>query len=371
VKPASIADYRALSRRRVPRFLFDYTDGGSYGEATLAANVMDLAAIALDQRVLVDVSWIDTAITLLGQRLAMPVILAPVGLGGLHARRGEVQAARAARAAGVPFTLSTVSVCPLAEVAAGAEGPPWFQLYLVRDRGANAAMIEQAKAQGCPALVLTVDLPTPGARYRDVRSSLTGAPGLAGWLHRAAQVAARPRWALDVGVMGRPIAMGNLASLVGAKAPLSDYLGWIARNFDASADWRQLDWVRSQWPGPLIVKGILHPNDAALAVAHGADAIVVSNHGGRQLDGAISAVRALPAIQDRLAGVIPLLADGGVRSGLDVLRFISLGASAVLIGRPWVWGLGARGQAGVAHILQILKAELETAMALTGRTGLG
>jgi L-lactate dehydrogenase (cytochrome) len=371
VKPASIADYRALSRKRVPRFLFDYTDGGSYGEGTLSANERDLAAIALDQRVLVDVSRINTAITLLGQRLAMPVILAPVGLGGLHARRGEVQAARAAREAGVPFALSTVSVCPLAEVADGAGAPPWFQLYLVRDQGATEAMIDQARAQGCPALVLTVDLPTPGARYRDVRSSLTGAPGLAGWLHRAAQVAARPRWAVDVGLLGGPVAMGNLTGLVGAKAPLSDYLGWIARNFDASADWERLAWVRSRWPGPLIVKGILHPDDAALAVQHGADAIVVSNHGGRQLDGAKSAVRALPAILDRLGGTVPLLADGGVRSGLDVLRFIGLGASAVLVGRPWVWGLGARGQAGVAHVLQLLQAELETAMALTGRTCMG
>ncbi|WP_310495899.1 L-lactate dehydrogenase [Sandarakinorhabdus sp.] len=369
MKPASIADYRALSRARVPRFLFDYVDGGSYGESTLAANIADLAAIHLDQRVLVDVSRIDTAITLLGQALAMPVILAPVGLGGLHARRGEVQAARAAHAAGVPFTLSTVSVCPLAEVAA-AVTPPWFQLYLVRDSGAVAAMIDEAIAQAAPALVLTVDLPTPGARYRDVRSSLTGAPGLAGWLHRAAQVASRPRWAWDVGVRGRPIAMGNLAGLVGARAPLSDYLGWIGRNFDAGADWSRLAWVRARWPGPLIVKGILHPDDAALAAQHGADAIVVSNHGGRQLDGAISAVRALPAILDRLGGSIPVLADGGVRSGLDVLRYVALGASAVMVGRPWAWALGARGEAGVAHVLALLHAELKTAMALTGRTRL-
>lgn len=367
MKPASIPDYRALSRARVPRFLFDYTDGGSYAETTLAANMADLAAISLDQRVLVDVSRLDTRVKLLGQPLAMPVVLAPVGLGGLHARRGEVQAARAAVAAGVPFTLSTVSVCPLAEVAAGAGTPPWFQLYLVKDRGATEAMIDAARDQGCPALVLTVDLPTPGARYRDVRSSLTGAPGLAGWLHRAAQVAARPRWAIDVGLLGGPIAMGNLSALVGAKAPLSDYLGWIARNFDASADWSRLAWLRARWPGPLIVKGILHPDDAALAVSHGADAIVVSNHGGRQLDGALSAARALPAIMDRLGGCIPVLADGGVRSGLDVLRYVSLGASAVMIGRPWVWGLGGGGEAGVAHVLALLKAELETAMALTGR----
>ena len=367
---ASIADYRAASRRRVPRFLFDYTDGGSYAEATLAANVADLAAIQLDQRVLVDVSRIETRVKLLGQELAMPVILAPVGLGGLHARRGEVQAWRAARDTGIPMALSTVSVCSLAEVTQGGGAAPWFQLYLTKDKAANEAMIAEARAQGSLALVLTVDLPTPGARYRDVRSSLTGAPGLAGMLHRAAQVAARPGWAIDVGLLGGPIAMGNLTGLVGAKAPLSDYLGWIARNFDSSADWDRLAWVRSLWPGPLIVKGMLHPEDAALAVSHGADAIVVSNHGGRQLDGAISAARALPAIMDRLGGCIPVLADGGVRSGLDVLRYVSLGAAAVMIGRPWVWGLGAAGQAGVAHVLQLLRAELETAMALTGRTRL-
>ncbi|MBU6164504.1 MAG: L-lactate dehydrogenase [Alphaproteobacteria bacterium] len=370
MKPASVADYRALSRARVPRFLFDYTDGGSYGEVTLARNLADLAAVPLDQRVLVDVARIDTRVTVLGQQMAMPVILAPVGLGGLHARRGEVQAWRAARAAGVAMALSTVSVCSLAEVTAGGGAPPWFQLYLVKDRGANAAMIAQAREQGCPALVLTVDLPTPGARYRDVRSSLTGAPGLAGQLHRAAQVLARPRWALDVGLRGGPVAMGNLTQLVGAKAPLSDYLGWISRNFDASAGWDALAWVRAQWPGPLIVKGILHPEDAALAFRHGADAIVVSNHGGRQLDGAMSAVRALPAIMDRLSGAIPVLADGGVRSGLDVLRYHSLGAAAVMIGRPWVWALGAAGEAGVAHVLALLRAELAAAMALTGRTRL-
>lgn len=370
MKPASIADYRTLSRRRVPRFLFDYTDGGSYAESTLAANVADLAGVTLDQRVLVDVSRIATNIRLLGQQLAMPVVLAPVGLGGLHARRGEVQAMRAARAAGVPMALSTVSVCSIAEVTAGAGAAPWFQLYLMKDKAATAGLIDTAKAQGCPVLVLTVDLPLPGARYRDVRSSLTGAPGLAGWLHRAAQVAARPGWALDVGLLGAPVAMGNLAALMGAKAPLSDYLGWIGRNFDPAATWDDLAWVRAQWPGPLVVKGILHPDDAALAVQHGADAIVVSNHGGRQLDGAVSAVKALPGILDRLGGCVPVLADGGVRSGLDVLRYVSLGASAVLLGRPWVWALGAGGQAGVAHMLALLHAELITAMALIGRTRL-
>lgn len=369
--PASIADYRRAAQARLPRFLFDYIDGGSYAEATLRANEADLAAIHLDQRVLVDVSKLSTETTLFGQTLAMPVLLGPVGIAGMNARRGEAQAARAAREAGVAMCLSTVSVCPLEEVAAAAGTPPWFQLYMVRDRGFVAALVARARAARCPALVFTVDLPTPGARYRDVRSSLTGAPGLAGRLHRAAQVAARPGWAWDVGLNGGPLVMGNLAAMIGAKTPLADYLGWIARNFDPSASWADLDWLRARWDGPLIVKGILHPEDARLAVSHGADGIIVSNHGGRQLDGASSAVQALPAIIDAIGGQATVLADGGVRSGLDVLRYLSLGAQGVLLGRAWAWALGARGQAGVAHMLHLIESELRVAMALTGRTRLG
>ena len=366
--PASIPDYRGAAQARLPRFLFDYIDGGSYAETTLAKNVSDLAELALDQRVLVDVSAIDMATTLFGQKLAMPVALGPIGIAGMSARRGEVQAARAAQAAGLPFTLSTVSVCPIAEVAAVT--PPWFQLYMLRDRGFVAAMIATACDAGCPVLVFTVDLPTPGARYRDVRSGLSGAPGLAGRLKRGAQVAVRPGWALEVGLGGQPLTLGNLAGVLGAKTPLSDFLGWIGSNFDASADWDDLAWVRSQWPGPLVVKGILHPDDAKAAFAAGADGIVVSNHGGRQLDGAISAVRALPAIRDAVGSGVTVLADGGVRSGLDVLRYLTLGADGVLLGRAWVWALAAGGEAGVAHMLGLLRAELRAAMAFTGRTRL-
>jgi L-lactate dehydrogenase (cytochrome) len=367
--PASIPDYRAAARARLPRFLFDYIDGGSYAETTLAKNVSDLADIALDQRVLVDVSDIDTATSLFGQAMTMPVALGPIGIAGMSARRGEVQAARAAQAAGLPFTLSTVSVCPIAEVAA-AVTPPWFQLYMLRDRGFVAAMIATARAAGCPALVFTVDLPTPGARYRDVRSGLSGAPGLRGRLKRGAQVAVRPGWALDVGLGGQPLTLGNLAGVLGAKTPLSDFLGWIGGNFDLAANWDDLACVRSQWPGPLVVKGILHPDDAKAAIAAGADGIVVSNHGGRQLDGAISAVRALPAIRDAVGSGVTVLADGGVRSGLDVLRYLTLGADGVLLGRAWVWALAAGGEAGVAHMLGLLRAELRAAMAFTGRTRL-
>ena len=367
--PASIPDYRAAAQRRLPQFLFDYIDGGSYAETTLARNVGDLAAVALDQRVLVDVSDIDTAAVLFGQSCALPVALGPIGIAGMTARRGEVQAARAAVAAGVPFTLSTVSVCPIAEVAT-AGTPPWFQLYMLRDRGFVAAMIAAARDARCPVLVFTVDLPTPGARYRDVRSGLTGAPGLAGQLRRGAQVAVRPGWAIDVGLGGRPLTLGNLGGVLGAKTPLADFLGWIGGNFDPAADWTDLEWVRGQWPGPLVVKGILHPDDARAAFAAGADGIVVSNHGGRQLDGAISAVRALPAIRDAVGEAATVLVDGGVRSGLDVLRYLTLGADGVLLGRAWVWALAAGGEAGVAHMLTLLTTELRAAMAFTGRTRL-
>lgn len=369
MRPASIPDYRAAAKARLPRFLFDYIDGGSYAETTLAKNVSDLAEVALDQRVLVDVSAIDTATTLFGQQMAMPVALGPVGIAGMSARRGEVQAARAAQAAGLPFTLSTVSVCPIAEVA-GAVTPPWFQLYMLRDRGFVAEMIATARDAGCPVLVFTVDLPTPGARYRDVRSALTGAPGLRGQLRRGAQMAVRPGWALDVGLGGQPLTLGNLAGVLGARTPLSDFLGWIGGNFDPAANWTDLAWVRAQWPGPLVVKGILHPGDAKAAFAAGADGIIVSNHGGRQLDGAISAVRALPAIRDAVGTGVTVLADGGVRSGLDVLRYLTLGADGVLLGRAWVWALAAGGEAGVAHMLGLLRAELRAAMAFTGRTRL-
>jgi L-lactate dehydrogenase (cytochrome) len=367
---ADVADFRAAARRRVPHFLFEYIDGGSYQQVSLARNVEDLAGVALDQRVLRDVSAIDPSVTLFGQRLALPLVLAPVGLAGLNARRGEVQAARAANTAGVPLCLSTVSACSIEEVAAGSGRPPWFQLYMLRDRGFVAAMLDRAKAADCPALVFTVDLPVPGARYRDLRSGLTGAPGLSGQLRRLGQALAKPGWCWDVGLLGRPLTLGNVAGVLGSSAPLGDFLGWLANNFDPAATWADLEWVRSRWPGPLIVKGILHPDDARAAVSAGADGIVVSNHGGRQLDGAISAVKALPGIVDAVGGTTRILADGGVRSGLDILRYRSLGADAVLAGRPWVWALGAAGERGVAQLISMFEGELRAAMALTGATRL-
>jgi L-lactate dehydrogenase (cytochrome) len=368
VKAASASDYRELARQRLPRFLFEYIDGGSYAEVTLRRNVADLERIALRQRVMRDVSAIDTSTQLFGQRLAMPVALAPVGLSGLNARRGEVQAARAAQAAGVPFCLSTVSACPIDEVARAVPQPFWFQLYMIRDRGFMQSLLQQARSAKCSALVFTVDMPVPGSRYRDVRSGLAGASGLRGQLRRIGQALARPAWAWDVGVMGRPHHLGNVAPVLGPNTGLEDFFAWMRNNFDPSVTWRDLEWVRARWDGPLIVKGILDADDAGEAVAHGADGIVVSNHGGRQLDGVPSTAHALPAIAEAVGDRTTVLVDGGVRSGLDVVRLLALGARGVLIGRAWAYALAGAGEAGVRHVLQLLEAELRVAMALTGCT---
>jgi L-lactate dehydrogenase (cytochrome) len=361
-KAAAVGDYRALAKARLPHFLFEYLDGGSYDEVTLRRNVEDLRNVALRQRVLRDVSKIDLSASLFGKQWSMPVGLGPVGLAGLYARRGEVQAARAAAAAGVPFALSTVGACSLGEVAASGH-VPWFQLYFVKDRGFVRDIIARAKEAGCGALVLTVDLAVPGSRYRDARAAGTG-------LKRTIDLAMRPGWLWDVGLHGRPHSLGNLEKIVGRSAPLADFQTWIHRNFDASVTWKDAEWVRAEWDGPLVIKGILDPEDARAAAASGADGIVVSNHGGRQLDGAISAARALPAIADAVAGKQAILADGGVRSGLDVVRMLALGADFVLLGRAWAYALAARGEAGVAHVLKLIEAEMHVAMALTGTTAI-
>jgi L-lactate dehydrogenase (cytochrome) len=368
MKPASIDDYREAARRRLPKFLFEYIDGGAYAEVTLRRNIDDLRAVALRQRVLRDVSRIDTRASLFGQDLAMPVVLAPIGLGGLNARRGEVQAARAAESAGVPFCLSTVSACSIGEVKAGVEKPFWFQLYMIRDRSFMRDLLAKAREAGCTALVFTVDLPVPGTRYRDRRSGLTGAPGLSGDLRRIWQVAQRPGWAWDVGVNGRPISLGNVAPMVSAKSSLQDFMGWIGKNFDPGITWADLDFIRSEWTGPLIIKGVLDAEDAVRAAELGADGIVVSNHGGRQLDGVRSAAACLPAIAEAVGERLTVLADGGVRSGLDVVRMMALGAKGVMIGRAWAFALGGGGQAGVSHMLSLMAAEMRVAMALTGVT---
>lgn len=356
-KAVNVSDYRALAKARLPHFLFEYIDGGSYDEVTLRRNVEDLQDIALRQRVLRDVSAVDLKASLLGQEFDLPVGLGPVGLAGLYARRGEVQAARAAAAANVPQILSTVSACSLREVAASGRAP-WFQLYFIKDRAFVADLVATAKEVGCGALVLTVDLPLPGSRYRDARVA-------GGGLRRMMQLLARPKWLWDVGIRGRPISFGNLEAVVGRRAPLADFQKWVHDNFDPSVSWKDVEWLRKQWDGPLIIKGILDAQDALDAASSGADAIVVSNHGGRQLDGVLSSARALPAIAEALSGRLPLLADGGVRSGLDVVRMLALGANFVLLGRAWAYALGGAGEQGVAQVLKLIAAEMRVAMSLT------
>ena len=368
MKAASASDYRELARRRLPRFLFEYIDGGSFDEVTLRANRDDLRAISLRQRVMRDVSKIDTSTTLFGQSLRMPVALGPIGLAGMNARRGEVQAARAAQGAGLPFTLSTLSICSLKEVAAGVTAPPWFQLYMIRDRGFMAELLAEAAERGCSALMFTVDMPVAGSRYRDYRWGLAGAAGLAGDARRTLQGAMRPDWAWDVGVMGHPHQLGNVVPVLGRQSGLEDFFRWVGQNFDPSISWRDLEAVRQAWKGPLILKGILDPEDAKEAANLGADGLVVSNHGGRQLDGALSTARALPAIAEAVCGRLTVLADGGVRSGLDVLRMLALGADGVMLGRAWAYALAGGGGRGVSHVLQLIEAELRAAMALTGVT---
>lgn len=368
MKVASTLDYRELARRRLPKFLFEYIDGGSYAEVTLRRNVEDLERVALRQRVLRDVATLDLSTELFGQRLRMPVALGPVGLSGMYARRGETQAARAAEAAGVPFCLSTVSVCSLDEVRRAVQKPFWFQLYVIRDRSFMRDLLAKARAAGCPALVFTVDMPVAGSRYRDVRSGLSGAAGSRGSLRRVWQAMRCPAWTWDVGLHGRPHSLGNVLPVLGGKSGVDDFFGWLGRNFDASISWKDLEFVRAEWQGPLIIKGVLDVEDAREAVQLGADGLIVSNHGGRQLDGVISTAHALPAIADAVGTELTVLADGGVRTGLDVVRMLALGARGVLLGRAWAYALGAGGEGAVAHLLKLIEAEMRVAMALTGVT---
>jgi L-lactate dehydrogenase (cytochrome) len=363
---ACISDYRELARRRLPQLLFDYIDGGAYAERTLARNVADFADVLLRQRVMRDVSAIDLSTELFGQACAMPVALSPVGLAGMYRRRGEVQAARAAASAGVPFCLSTMSLCALDEVAAGA-GPVWFQLYMIRDRGYMAELLAEAGRVACPVLVFTVDLPVPGVRYRDVRSGASGG-GLAAKARTALDGLTHPAWLWDVKVRGGELTFGNLAAAIPEARGLNDFWSWVGSNFDPTITWADLEWVRARWKGPIVIKGVLDPDDARAAVDAGADGISVSNHGGRQLDSVPSAIAALPAIVDAVGDRTTVLMDGGVRSGLDVVKALALGAKGCLIGRAWAWALAARGEAGVSHVLEILRGEMQVAMALTGCT---
>lgn len=368
VAPASVLDYRERARRRLPRMIFDYIDGGAYDEATMRANVADLERTLLRQVVMRDVTNREQAVEVLGQRLESPIILGPVGLAGMFASRAEVQVARAAEAAGLPFVESTVSICGLEEVAAATTAPPWFQLYVMRDRGIAEQLMASAQAVGSPVLVLTIDLAVVGARHRDRRNGVTGEVTTAGKLRRLADIVGHPRWIVNVALGGKPLTFGNVEHVVpGARTP-AHFKKWVDSQFDPSVTWNDIAWVRQHWNGRLVVKGVLDPEDARRAVDAGVDGIVVSNHGGRQLDAVPSAARALPAIADAVGDRVEILADGGVRSGLDVVKLMALGARAVMIGRAWAWAVAAGGETAVGDMLQAMKEDIDVALALTGNT---
>ncbi|HEX4437516.1 MAG TPA: L-lactate dehydrogenase [Solirubrobacteraceae bacterium] len=363
---ATPRDYRELARRRLPRQLFDYIDGGAYEEATMRANVGDLEQLLLRQVVLKDVSRREQATTVLGQEMAMPVILAPVGLCGMFAPRAEVQAAKAAAAVGIPFVESTVSICGIEEVAGATPAPPWFQLYVMRDRGYAEDLMARARAVGSPVLVLTIDLAVVGARHRDTRNAVIGRGTPWVRARRAFDLVSHPRWVRDVGIGGKPLTFGNLENAVPGASTPDAFKEWVDSQFDPSVTWEDIAWVREHWDGKLIVKGVLDAEDARRAVQAGVDGIVVSNHGGRQLDSVPSSVRALPEIVQAVGGEAEVLADGGVRTGLDVVKMLALGARAVLMGRAWAWAVAAQGETGVRRMLKVVKADIDVALALTG-----
>jgi len=368
VTPACVADYRELARRRIPGVLFDYIDGGSYAEETLRRNTADFQDIALRQRVMKDVSQISLSTELFGQSLSMPVVLSPIGMAGMYARRGEVQAMRAAKAAGVPMCLSSLSICDVAEVTRDGGAAPWYQLYVIKDRGYMEALLQRVTELGSPVVALTVDLPVPGARYRDVRSGLFGATTPFVGLQRAWDGITHPDWLIDVMLNGGPHTFGNIAPAIPEAKGVMEFWPWVTRNFDATLTWKDIDWVRQHWKGPLIIKGILDAEDALEAVRIGVDGIVVSNHGGRQLDGVMSGIRALPPIAEAVGDELTVLMDGGVRSGLDVVKALASGAKGCFLGRAWAYALAAKGEQGVAHVLSIIRQEMMMAMALTGCT---
>ncbi|MEA2649862.1 MAG: hypothetical protein QOG61_2297 [Candidatus Binataceae bacterium] len=361
----NVLDLRELARRRVPRAFFEYADRGSYDEITLRDNRRALEAIRLRQRVMVDVDQRNLATTILGDPVSMPLAIAPTGLTGLQWGGGEILGARAALAAGIPFCLSTMSICSIEQVRAAVGQPFWFQLYVMRDRGFTRSLIERAKAAKCSALMLTLDLQIQGQRHREIKNGLTVPPRLT--LSNFFDIASKPAWAWRV-LRAPSRSFGNLAGQIGGADSLLTLAQWIAQQFDPTLSWRDLDWIRDLWPGKLIVKGVLDPDDAEIAAKAGVDAIVVSNHGGRQLDGAPASIRALPRVVDAVGGRSEVLFDGGILSGQSLLKALALGARAGLIGKAFLYGLGARGEAGVAQVIEIIRKELSVSMALTGQT---
>ena len=359
----SIEDLRRLARKRVPRAIFDYADGGAYQERTLRRNRHDLDALQFRQRVMVDASHQGIATSLVCQEASMPIAIGPTGLAGLFHGNGEIHGARAAQAFGIPFCLSTMSICSIEDVREAVTEPFWFQLYLMRDRGFNQELINRAIAARCPVLMLTLDMPVQGVRRRDIRNGLSIPPRLT--LRNALEIALRPRWAAGA-LMGKRRTFGNLANRLAASGGLSTLSQWIATQFDASATWADVEWVRAAWPGKLILKGIMNADDAKAAAAVGADAIVVSNHGGRQLDGAPSTIAVLRDVRDALEGRCEVMFDGGIMSGQDLLKAMAFGARGCLIGKAYLYALAAGGESGVTRALEILRDELCVSMALTG-----
>ena len=368
MKIVNYAGFRDAAQKRLPSFIFEYIDGGSYDEHTLSRNVEDFKSVVLRQRVLRDVSNINTGTRLFGRNMALPIALAPIGIAGFYRRRGERQAVRAAETCGIPIVLSTMSCCPVEEVRAASSLPFWMQLYIIRDRGFMKDFLVRMEKCGIDTLFLTVDLAINGIRYRDRIGGLAGAQSLLARPDRLMDILSHPAWAWDVGLMGRPLTIGNVAPAMPNGAGLKQFQAWVARNFDPSVTYKDIAWLRQHWKGKLVLKGITDPGDAVRAADEGMDGIVVSNHGGRQLDGSLSSIAALPAVRDAVKGRMTIMLDGGIRSGLDVLRAMALGADGVLLGRAWAYALAAKGEAGVAAMLAIIKEELEVAMALTGQS---
>ena len=358
-----IDDLRTIARRRVPKAFFDYADSGSYGEYTLRANRSDLEAIKLRQRVLVDVSERNLATTVMGKKIAAPLILAPIGLCGMQHGDGEILSARAANEAGIPFTLSTMSVGSIEDVAEGTGKPFWFQLYVIRDREFSKSLMSRALAAKVDTLVLTVDLQVLGQRHKDIKNGLTVPPEFR--IKNVIDIATKPAWLWSI-LKGKSKTFGNISGHVPGMENVNSLAKWTQDQFDPALNWKDVEWIRKYWPGKLVIKGILDIDDAKNAVKMGADAIVVSNHGGRQLDGTSSSIAMLPRVVDAIGGDTDVLFDGGIRSGADIMRALALGAKACLIGRSYIYGLGAFGQAGVAKAIDILEKELSVTMALTG-----
>lgn len=366
--PASCEDYRLLAARTLPRPLFDYVDGGAYQEYSLAENIKAFERCRLSQRVMRDVSEIKTDIQLFNEPLSMPLIMAPVGLAGMLAQRGEVQAAQAANRLDIPFCLSTVSICPLEEVATASAGNIWFQLYMMRDRAIVKELMARAQAAGCHTLVFTVDLAVVGARYRDLRNGLAGGLGPMAKARLVFDYLQHSTWLINVALKGRPLTFGNLSSFAPSANSMGDFKQWVDSQFDASCSWHDIEWLRDQWPGTLLIKGIMEPDDAKAAIRAGADGIIVSNHGGRQLDGVAASLSKLAAIRHALGPKAVILMDGGVRNGQDMIKAKASGADAVLAGRAWAYALAAKGSQGIETLFERWRAELKTSMALTGVT---